>query len=100
MRGGYVRQVSAEALGLYLFLVTVGDCRGLSYFSDRSITEYLSHDVRPLRAELVHADLIAYRAPLYQVLSLLEPLSSRPNRTSASPLTSLAEVLRTLSERT
>jgi hypothetical protein len=36
VRSGYVKRVSAEALGLYLLLVTVGDSQGLSYFSDRS----------------------------------------------------------------
>ena len=80
VRGGYARRVGAEALGLYLFLITVGDSQGLSYYSDGSIGAALSLDearVGGLRKELIGADLIAYRKPLYQVLSLVR----QPQRT-------------------
>lgn len=64
---------SAEALALYLFLVTVSDGRGLSYYSDRTIGRLLPLDGSTLdraRQELIWARLIAYEKPLYQVLSL------------------------------
>ena len=64
---------SAEALALYLFLVTVADGQGLSYYSDAGIGKLLPLDESALagaRQELIRARLIAYEKPLYQVLSL------------------------------
>jgi len=65
-------------LALYLFLVTVGDQQGLSYYSDRSLSPRLSMDSTVLvraRNELIRAKLIAYRKPFCQVLSL-EPIKA------------------------
>jgi len=67
---------SAEALALYLFLVTVADGQGLSYYSDTAMAKLLPLDAAGLalaRQELVRTRLIAYQKPLYQVLSLEEP---------------------------
>ncbi len=64
---------SAEALALYLFLVTVADGQGLSYYSDAGIGKLLLLEEPALaraRQELIRARLIAYEKPLYQVLSL------------------------------
>jgi hypothetical protein len=61
---------------LYLFLVTVADADGLSYYSDNSIARLLplSAEALPqIRRELVAAHLIAYQRPLYQVLALDAP---------------------------
>lgn len=58
---------------MYLVLVTVGDEHGLSYYSDKSLGLLLSlavEEIAALRRQLVLADLIAYEAPLYQVLAL------------------------------
>jgi len=38
------------AWALYLFLVTVGDFQGLSYYSDASLSRHLRLDPLPLRA--------------------------------------------------
>ena len=65
-----------SAWALYLFLVTVADVQGLSYYSDAAIGRHLKMDLLHLaaaRQQLQQADLIAYRKPLYQVLSLPEP---------------------------
>lgn len=73
VRDHYVERCSAEALALYLLLVTVGDGEGLSYYSDRTVSKLISLDtatLTALRRELVEAGLIAYRKPLYQVLNL------------------------------
>jgi len=62
-----------SALALYLFLVTVSDVQGLSYYSDAGIARRLKMDPLQLasaRQQLVQADLIAYQKPLYQVLGL------------------------------
>lgn len=69
----HIDKCSVPAAALYLFLVTVSDARGLSYYSDRSICSRLSMDPATLtaaRANLIEADLIAFKSPLYQVLAL------------------------------
>jgi hypothetical protein len=73
VRDGHIRGRSAEALALYLFLVTVADADGLSWYSERALCRTLSWDASALRAareELCSAGLLAYRKPLYQVLEL------------------------------
>jgi hypothetical protein len=84
---------------LYLFLVTVADVQGVSYYSDRAIGQHLKMDSVALsaaRQELLDADLIAYRKPLYQVLSLPEdPKSLLPAASAPTgKVQSVAEVLR------
>ncbi len=91
VRDRHIGRCSAEALALYLFLLTVADAQGLSYYSDASIAGRLPLDATSLgraRRELVTAKLIAYQKPLYQVLALDPP---RP--ASAEP-TSLGQILR------
>ncbi len=73
VRDGYLRRASAPAWALYLVLVTVGDEHGLSYYSDRSLGRLLSlseEEIAEARRRLVTAEMIAYAAPLYQVLAL------------------------------
>lgn len=73
VREGRLRQCPPEALALYLFLVTVADAEGLSYYGEASLCGHLGIDASRLRAArraLVDADLVAYARPLYQVLSL------------------------------
>jgi hypothetical protein len=68
-------------LALYLFLVTVADGAGLSYYSDESVCRLLGLDIPALarvRRELVAAGLIAYEKPLYQVLALDCPPTGGP----------------------
>lgn len=78
VRDHIIEQCSHSALALYLFLVTVGDQQGLSYYSDLSLSGRLSMDLPVLtraRNELIRAKLIAYRKPLCQILSL-EPIKA------------------------
>jgi len=73
VRHHYIELCDHPTLALYLFLVTVADAQGLSYYSDHSIAKRLNIDVSTLaraRNWLVHLQLIAYQAPLYQVLAL------------------------------
>lgn len=73
VREGRIRGIDHHALALYLFLVTVSDADGLSYYSDASLGHYLGFDplaAEQARAQLCAAGLIAYASPLYQVLSL------------------------------
>ena len=67
VREGYVQGRSATALALYLFLVTVADAEGMSWYSEAALCGLLSWSAAELqsaRAELQQAGLIAYRKPL------------------------------------
>ena len=80
----------ADALVLYLFLVTVADAQGLSYYSDQSIVRRLAFfnlaRLTQARAELQRVEWIAYESPLYQVLALDAPeRSGIPGRTMPKP---------------
>ncbi len=73
IRQNHLPRASAAAWGLYLVLVTVGDQHGLSYYSDPTLERLLSLSGEALgaaRAQLLAAGLIAFEAPLYQVLGL------------------------------
>ena len=73
MRDRHIQGRSPEALALYLFLCTVADAQGASYYSDASAGRLLTFapaQLRSARAELMAAGLITWRAPFYQVLSL------------------------------
>ena len=76
VRERYLDRCNPPAAALYLFLVTVADVQGLSYYSDAAVGRALSMAQAPLnqaRDDLVQAGLIAYQRPLYQVLALDAP---------------------------
>ena len=93
----YLQECSAQALALYLVLVTVCDAEGLSYYSEATLQRMLrlsSEQLGQAREQLTRAGLILYERPLYQVLSL-DDLQARPaseNRSHQS--LSAAEILR------
>jgi len=94
----HAARLSHEAIALYLFLAAVSDRNGLSFYSDTSTAIRLrmsEQAVVAARDELTAEDLVAYRAPLTQVLSL--PQSPRVRR---GGLASLGEVFRTLAHPT
>ena len=67
-----------SAWTLYLFLASVADAEGLSYYSEASLMRRLNMDLVVLsasRRQLIQAGLIAYEKPFYQVLSL-EPVGA------------------------
>ena len=73
VRHQYLQRASAQSWGLYLTLVSVGDEHGLSYYSDRSLMRMLGLTEETLaacRTQLIRAGVVAYAAPIYQVLSL------------------------------
>ena len=41
VRDRHIENCTPAAAALYLFLVTVGDAQGLSYYGDKSIIKYL-----------------------------------------------------------
>lgn len=82
---GYFERLHPEASLLYLFLVIVADRDGLSFYSDKKISKLLKICLELLprfRAELIGEGLIAYQAPIYQVLSLELVQPSPPGRES------------------
>ena len=113
VRDHHIERADCTALGLYLFLLTVADAQGLSYYADASIARRLSlrpAQVAAARKGLVRAGLIAYQAPLYQVLGLdpAPPAAAmaqedgvpRSRARGSEALRSLREVLRqSLEER-
>lgn len=73
VRDRHIDLISHEAAALYLFLITVADCQGLSYYAEASLCERLVMDAATLvsaRACLLKSRLVAYKRPLYQVLAL------------------------------
>jgi hypothetical protein len=85
VRDRHIEHLSHQAAALYLFLVTVADCQGLSYYSDPSLCERLTMDAPTLdcaRRCLCKAGLVAYKRPLYQVLPLGDALLA-PKRSKA-----------------
>lgn len=76
VRHHYFERCTSDALALYLFLLTVADARGLSYYSHASLLKQLKFSTirfTQARMELVKVGLIVYQHPLYQVLSIEEP---------------------------
>ena len=70
---GLIDQCDARAAALYLFLVTVCDAQGMSYYGAATLAPRLRLSPQELgaaRAQLIGLDLIAYQPPLYQVLAL------------------------------
>jgi hypothetical protein len=102
VRDRHIAGRSVEALALYLFLVTVADGQGLSYYSDAGIGKLLPLDGSMLaraRQELIRSRLIAYERPLYQVLSLdpfamANPAGGKPTGPRGGPPQTLGQILR------
>lgn len=103
---GLIDRLDARASSLYLFLVTVADAQGLSYYGSATLAKRLrlsEHEFVAARLQLMELDLIAYQSPLYQVLSLHEGAPQKPpcrpvgtaaplRHASAAPL-SLAQLI-------
>lgn len=73
VRDHHFQRHSLEALAFYLFLVTVSDARGISYYSQPSLMKQLKLGTirfMSIRQELIDSGLITWQHPLYQVLSL------------------------------
>ena len=101
VRDGHLQRCSHSAAALYLFLVTVSDANGLSFYGDKSIYRQLSMDnclLTESRLLLIQLNLIAYRKPLYQVLDLA-PVTQKemlPRNCASDPLRSVGQILKQL----
>ena len=107
----FIDRLDARAAALYLFLVTVADSQGLSYYGAATLAQRLSLSGAELvaaRQQLIDLDLVAYQAPLYQVLAIggstaAPRTSSSSSSPSSSPTAgtpvSLAQLLGQLEQR-
>lgn len=69
----FAPKLSGDAVFLYYLLTAVSDKCGLSFYGDSSLGRILRTPINQLlqaRQELIDWNLIAYEAPLTQVLSL------------------------------
>jgi hypothetical protein len=101
VRDHHIERADCSALALYLFLLTVADAQGLSYYADTSIARILSlrpEQVAAARKGLMRAGLIAYEAPLYQVLALDAPPPAKPMAEAPRSRARGSEALRSLRE--
>ena len=89
VRNNHLQGCRPPALALYLFLLTVADQDGVSYYRDRTICAMLRWDrsqFESARSELVRNDLIAYQAPFYQLLDLDPEPAAIPGEPPAEPV--------------
>jgi hypothetical protein len=100
-----IDQLSHEACALYLFLVTVADAHGLSFYSERALCRRLSMDHMALhraRQALIQLGLVAYAKPLYQVLALdkapLAPVPHTPRMAATDTPIALKALFKRITE--
>lgn len=102
----FIDRCEARAAALYLFLVTVADAQGLSYYGESTLAARLhlsSEELVAARAQLIKIELIDYQAPLYQVLALpgtapRVPAQAQIRNSSAGPV-NLAQLLDQMGRR-
>jgi hypothetical protein len=73
LHGGYLGRLSHHALGLYLFLVVVGNPEGKNFYAVSSVGKILRMticEVYRAKEELLKERLIDYQKPYWQVLTL------------------------------
>lgn len=96
VRERYIDSLSHRAAILYLFLVTVSDHQGLSYYGQPTLEKRLdlkAGELHGAREELIELRLIAFKKPLYQIL----PLDQRREvRASDGEACSVGEILQQL----
>ena len=100
-----IDQLSHAACARSLFLVTVADAQGLSFYSEPSLGQRLSLTplaLRQARHTLIPCQLLAYDPPLYQVLALdQDPPSPRvpsPRMTTADTPIAIKDIFQHLAE--
>jgi hypothetical protein len=101
VRDGYLNECSHTSAALYLFLITVSDVKGLSYYSDQSICKRLTMDnciLSESRVELIRLSLIAYKKPLYQVLDLAPQEIVLPRNSPEDAIQPFGQILKQIME--
>lgn len=101
VRDGYLDRCSHQAAAFYLFLITVSDAKGLSYYSDITVCRRLKLAqciLSATRLELIQLNLIAYKKPLYQVLDLAPREICFSRNSSQDSMQPLGQVLQQIME--
>nr|WP_181551156.1 hypothetical protein [Desulfosalsimonas propionicica] len=101
VRGRHIEACSHAAAALYLFLITVADARGLSYYADASIEKSMSMDHHTLcqaRDQLIKNALIAYKRLFYQVLPLDPPPPPVQKRPACDQARSFGQIFKKIME--
>ena len=83
-----IDRCDARAAALYLFLVTVADAQGLSYYGSATLMQRLhlsTEELSAARLQLIALELLAYQAPLYQVLAISAPPAARRAASTSPP---------------
>jgi len=97
VRERYLERCDPPAAALYLFLVTVADAQGLSYYSEGVLGRSLSllpARLRQARDDLIRIGLIAYQRPLYQVLAMEAPLRTTAHESGEAGIAGKIDQLR------
>ena len=97
IRHHHLKDCDHPAWALYLFLTSVSDAQGLSYYSDASTQRMVKLDPVQLcaaRQQLIRAGLLSYTKPLHQLLALPEDREPTPTSQRSGQTYSVAEVLR------
>lgn len=90
----FAAKLSGDAVFLYYTLVAVSDKNGLSYYSDNSLALMIRASWPALskaRQELIDFNLLAYQAPLVQVLSLPSDEQRQPRVSPAQASSKASE---------
>ena len=100
VRDRHLDQLDVYASALYLFLITVADAQGMSWYGDASTARRLSMDearLRHARNDLICAGLLAYASPLYQLLALDHHLPPAPLQIAVNseslPVSAVSDVM-------
>lgn len=103
VRDHWIDRLSHPAAALYLFLATVADAQGLSYYSDSTLAKRLGMEEAALdqaRHELIRSGLVAWKKPVYQVLPLEEgsdEVRRETRKPTGQPL-SIGQILKQIAE--
>lgn len=94
LREDYLSRCDGQAWALYLVLAIVADEKGLSFYADATLGRLLAIsavEIVRARAALIRVGLIAYQAPITQVLSL--DLPSPPRTPGIRPVDTVLTAL-------
>ncbi len=94
---GFIKELDSTEILLYLFLVTVGDRYGLSFYRDDTICRLLKIDKASLwlaRDKSILGSLIEYKDGMYQVLELPRGIFVDEVHSSRKGISRVGDILR------